>query len=153
MSSSESKTKVLFLCTGNSCRSQMAEGLLRWLGNGRYDVYSAGVAPSRVHPMAILVMQELGVDISSQSSDLVDDYLDDGIDILISLCDYAASVCPQFPENVAHIHWPVDDPFHGWGVEEAFIPRYRETRDELRRRIEGFLQMHGHEIQVPREAD
>ena len=140
MRSENTKTKVLFLCTGNSCRSQMAEGLLRWMGNSKYDVYSAGVAPSRVHPMSILVMQELGVDISGQSSDLVDDYLDMGIDIVISVCDHAAQNCPVFPGDVERIHWSIEDPFHGWSVEERYIPRYRKTRDELRARIEGFLQ-------------
>ena len=140
MVNNNSKTKVLFLCTGNSCRSQMAEGLLRWLGGETFEVFSAGVSPSRVHPMAIIVMQELGVDISSQSSDLVDDYLDKGIDIVISVCDHAAQNCPVFPGDVHRIHWSIEDPFHGWSVEDRFVPRYRKTRDELRGYIEKFLQ-------------
>ena len=142
MSDKAHKPKVLCLGTGNSGRSQMAEGLLRWLAGDAYAVYSAGVAPSRVHPLAILVMQELGVDISGQSSDLVDDYLEAGIDIVITVCDYADQICPTFPGKVERIHWSIDDPFHGWTVEERFIPRYRTTRDDLRSRIEEFIKLH-----------
>ena len=131
--------KVLFLCTGNSCRSQIGEGLLRHLGGEKYDVYSAGVEPSRIHPMSILVMQELGVDISQQSSDDVNDYLDAGIDIVISVCDHAAQTCPTFPGAVERIHWSLKDPFHGWDVNEAFLPQYRETREDLQQRIQDFL--------------
>ena len=144
------KKKVLFLCTGNSCRSQMAEGLLRWLAGDHYEVYSAGVAPSRVHPMAILVMQELGIDISGQSSDLVDDYLDEGIEIVITVCDHARQSCPVFPGQVERIHWSIVDPFHGWTVEERMIPRYRATRDELRQRIEKFIE--DQKLEAPRRA-
>jgi len=131
--------KVLFLCTGNSCRSQMAEGLLRHLAGDRFQVFSAGVSPSRVHPMSIHVMAEIGIDISSQTSDDVHDYLDAGIDILISVCDYARETCPVFPRKVEHIHWSIEDPFHGWEFEESQLPAYRATRDELKSRIEDFL--------------
>lgn len=134
------KTKLLFLCTGNSCRSQIGEGLLRDLGGDKYDVYSAGVEPSRVHPMSILVMDEIGIDIRDQSSDDVNDYLTAGIDIVISVCDHAAQTCPTFPGDVQRIHWSVKDPFHGWDVDESKLPDYRRTRDDLKRRIEDFLQ-------------
>lgn len=131
--------KVLFLCTGNSCRSQMAEGLLRHLAGDRYEVYSAGVEPSRVHPMSVIVMRELGIDISKQTSDDVNQYLDTGIDIVISVCDHAAQTCPAFPGQVERIHWSTKDPFHGWDVDETKLPDYRRTRDELNARIEDFL--------------
>lgn len=133
------KKKLLFLCTGNSCRSQIGEGLLRHLAGDKYDVYSAGVEPSRVHPMSILVMKELQIDISKQTSDDVNDYLNSGIDIVISVCDSAAQSCPSFPGNVRRIHWSIKDPFHGWDVDESKLPDYRRTRDELKARIEAFL--------------
>lgn len=133
------KAKVLFLCTGNSCRSQMGEGLLKALGGDRFEVFSAGVEPSRVHPMSVLVMQELGIDISQQTSDDVNQYLDTGIDIVISVCDHAAQTCPTFPGQVERIHWSLKDPFHGWDVDESKLPDYRATRDDLKQRIEGFL--------------
>jgi arsenate reductase len=133
------KQKVLFLCTGNSCRSQIAEGLLRHLAHDQYEVYSAGVEPSRLHPMSILVMDEIGVDIRHQSSDDVLDYLNVGIDILISVCDHAAQVCPGFPGKVRRIHWSIKDPFHGWDIDESRLPDYRQTRDDLKQWIEKFL--------------
>ena len=101
--------KVLFLCTGNSCRSQIAEGLLRHLAGDRFQVFSAGTYPSRVHPCSIEVMQEWGIDISSQTSDHVDDYLEEGIDIVISVCDDAQQICPTFPGDVKRIHWSIEE--------------------------------------------
>ncbi|NQV14731.1 arsenate reductase ArsC [bacterium] len=133
------KTKLLFLCTGNSCRSQIAEGLLRHLAGNEFEVFSAGVEPSRVHPMSKIVMQEVGIDISDQHSDDVKDYLDKGIDIVISVCDHASQTCPTFPGDVQRIHWSVKDPFHGWDVDESKLPDYRSTRDELKERIQNFL--------------
>ncbi len=131
--------KVLFLCTGNSCRSQIGEGLLRHYGGDRYEVFSAGVEPSRVHPMSILVLEERGIDISQQSSDDVKDYLDKGIDIVISVCDHAAATCPTFPGKVERIHWSIKDPFHGWDIDESKLPDYRATREDLKTRILDFL--------------
>ncbi|NQV41203.1 MAG: arsenate reductase ArsC [Candidatus Marinimicrobia bacterium] len=133
------KKKVLFLCTGNSCRSQIGEGLMRHLAADKYEVYSAGVEPSRIHPMSVLVMNEIGIDISQQSSDDVNDYLNTGIDIVISVCDHAAQTCPTFPGNVQRIHWGLKDPFHGWDVDETKLPDYRNTRDDLKQRIQDFL--------------
>ena len=133
------KQKVLFLCTGNSCRSQIGEGLLRHLAGDKFDVYSAGVEPSRLHPMSILVMNEIQIDISNQTSDDVNDYLDAGIDIVISVRDPAAQTCPTFPGNVQRIHWSIKDPFHGWDVDESKLPDYRRTRDDLKGRIEAFI--------------
>lgn len=134
------KKKVLFLCTGNSCRSQMAEGLLRDMGGDLYEVYSAGVEPSKVHPMSVLVMDELDIDIRNQTSDNVDLYLNEGIDVVISVCDHAAQTCPTFPGDVKRIHWSTKDPFHGWDVDESKLPDYRKTRDELKNRIAWFIQ-------------
>ncbi|MBC8193059.1 MAG: arsenate reductase ArsC [Candidatus Marinimicrobia bacterium] len=133
------KKKILFLCTGNSCRSQIGEGLMRHMAGDKYDVFSAGVEPSRLHPMSILVMNEIGIDISQQSSDDVNDYLKSGIDIVISVCDHAAQTCPSFPGDVERIHWSLIDPFHGWDVDESKLPDYRNTRDDLKQRIQGFL--------------
>ena len=133
------KQKILFLCTRNSCRSQIGEGLMRHLAGDKYEVFSAGVEPSRLHPMSILVMQEIGVDIGHQTSDDVNDYLDSGINIIISVCDHAAQTCPTFPGDVQRVHWSLKDPFHGWDVDESKLPDYRKTRDDLKQRIQGFL--------------
>ncbi len=137
------KPKVLFLCTGNSCRSQIAEGLMRHLAGDKYEVFSAGVEPSRIHPMSILVMNEIDVDISHQTSDDVNDYLDAGIGIVISVCDHAAQICPTFPGDVQRIHWSLKDPFHGWDIDESKLPDYRNTRDDLKKRIQEFLTKRG----------
>lgn len=91
------KLKVIFICTGNSCRSQMAEGILRDLAGDRFDVYSAGSHPSRVHPMSIAVMDEWDIDLRQHTSDPIDQYLDEHIDIAITVCDHAKQVCPVFP--------------------------------------------------------
>ena len=117
----------------------MGEGLMRHLASDTYEVFSAGVEPSRIHPMSILVMDEIGVDIRHQSSDDVNDYLNAGIDIVISVCDHAAQTCPSFPGEVERIHWSLKDPFHGWDIDESKLPDYRSTRDDLRMRIKDFL--------------
>lgn len=118
----------------------MAEGLLRDMGGDLYEVYSAGVEPSKVHPMSVLVMDELDIDIRNQTSDNVDLYLNEGIDVVISVCDHAAQTCPTFPGDVRRIHWSTKDPFHGWDVDESKLPDYRKTRDELKNRIAWFIQ-------------
>ena len=133
------KKKVIFICTGNACRSQMAEGLLRRRAGDKFEVYSAGSQPSHLHPASVLVMNELGIDISHHKSEPVDDYLDIGIDIVITVCDNAQQSCPTFPGNVERIHWGLADPYHGWGADPQDLPPYRETRDELKKRIEGYL--------------
>ena len=127
--------KLLFLCTGNSCRSQMAEGLLRDMAGDRFDVYSAGTHPSKVHPMSTAVMAEDGIDISEHTSDFIDDYLNKGIDIVITVCDSAESLCPSFPGDVERIRWSIDDPFQGWDIKNNKIDSYRETRDILKKNI------------------
>jgi len=133
------KQKVLFVCTGNSCRSQIAEGLLRNMANEYFDVFSAGSHPSRVHPNAISVMNEIEVDISQQTSDGVGQYLDMGIDIVITVCDNANQICPVFPGQVKRIHWGIDDPFKSWDAGERHLKNFRITRDELQNRIQQFI--------------
>ncbi|MED5219659.1 MAG: arsenate reductase ArsC [Candidatus Neomarinimicrobiota bacterium] len=133
------RTKVIFICTGNSCRSQMAEGLLRYMAGDRFEVFSAGSHPSHLHPASIIVMAELGIDISNHSADSIDEYLDKDIDIVISVCDNARQVCPVFPGDVKRIHWSIDDPFHGWGAKPSDLIPYRETRDILKDQIESFI--------------
>jgi len=133
------RTKVIFICTGNSCRSQMAEGLLRYMAGDRFEVFSAGSHPSHLHPASIIVMAELGIDISNHSADSIDEYLDKDIDIVISVCDNARQVCPVFPGDVQQIHWSIDDPFHGWGAEPSDLIPYREIREVLKDRLESFI--------------
>ncbi|MBT3675205.1 MAG: arsenate reductase ArsC [Candidatus Marinimicrobia bacterium] len=136
------KKKVLFICTGNACRSQIAHGLLMDMAGDRFDVFSAGSHPSRVHPMSIAVMDEFGIDISYHTSDYVDDYLNQGIDIAITVCDNANQICPSFPEEVERIHWSIDDPFRGWNFDTNQMDSFRETRTEIKSRIESFIDSH-----------
>ena len=133
------KKKVVFICTGNSCRSQMAEGLLRAMDGERFEVYSAGSHPSKVHPIAIRVMKEIGIDISTHTSDPIDKYFGHGINYVITLCDHAREFCPTFPGKSKKIHWSIDDPFRSWKNDHKIIGRYRKTRDEIQERLEQFI--------------
>ena len=133
------KKKVIFICTGNACRSQVAEGLLRHMAWNKFEVYSAGSYPSRLHPASVAVMAEWGIDIARHTAEPIDDYLETGIDIVITVCDNAQQICPTFPGNVKRIHWGLDDPYHGWGAEPEDLLPYREIRDELKDRIKVFL--------------
>jgi arsenate reductase len=134
------RVKVIFICTGNSCRSQMAEGLLRSMAGDQYDVFSAGSHPSRVNPMAIEIMKEAGIDISNHTSDPIGDYLNLGIDVVITVCDSAQQNCPVFPRNATYIHWSIADPFQGWTFENSQLDSFRDTRETIRGKIEGFIQ-------------
>ena len=136
------KKKVLFICTGNACRSQIAHGLLRDMAGDRFDVFSAGSHPSRLHPMSVTVMEEVGVDISHHTSDFVDDYLDQRIDIAITVCDNANQSCPTFPGNAERIHWSIDDPFKGWNFDTSQMDSFRETRRKIKEKLETFLESH-----------
>jgi len=126
--------KLLILCTGNSCRSQMAEGFLR-----RYaqefeldaEIVSAGVETHGLNPRAVIVMEESGINISKHTSDLVDQYLNSGVTHLFSVCDHAKESCPVFPENVNHIHYSFPDPAKAEGTEEEILDSFRATRDEI----------------------
>ena len=126
-----SKQKVLFVCTGNSCRSQIAEGLLNKMAAKYFEVYSAGSHPSRVHPNAISVMKEIKIDISNHTSNSVVEYLNTGIDIVITVCDDAKLVCLILPKKTVNIHWSIDDPFHGWDEDEEHLANFRKARTEL----------------------
>ena len=134
------KKKVIFICTGNACRSQMAEGLLRNISGESFQVFSAGSHPSRLHPASIIVMNEIGIDISFHESESIDKYIHSEIDIVITVCDNAQKLCPTFPGNVELLHWSIEDPYHGWSANDGDLPPYRITRDELIRRITSFLE-------------
>ena len=134
------KKNIIFICTGNACRSQIAHGLLQNLAKDRFNVFSAGSHPSRVHLMSIKVMEEIGIDISHHKSDHIDDYLDKGIDIVITVCDNANKLCPIFPGNVERLHWSIDDPFRGWDYNENHMESFRVKREEIKARILDFLQ-------------
>jgi arsenate reductase (thioredoxin) len=131
--------RVLFLCTANSCRSQMAEGLANALGKSRIIAVSAGSSPSRVHPLAIKVMAELGIDISGQSSKSVLRFADHEFDYVITLCDYAKQTCPFFPGNAQNLHWDIADPVGAAGSEEDMLGAFRQARDAIRHHLEQFL--------------
>jgi arsenate reductase len=132
--------KVMFLCIGNSCRSQMAEGFARKLGKGRIEAYSAGLAPVGINPNAITVMKEAGIDISRQSSEPIDMDLLNSMDVIITLCGNAEASCPMTPSQITRIHWPVDDPAGARGTEEEILDTFRTTRDDVRERIKGFVE-------------
>ena len=134
------KKNIIFICTGNACRSQIAHGLLQNLAKDRFNVFSAGSHPSRVHLMSVKVMEEISIDISHHKSDHIDEYLDKGIDIVITVCDNANKLCPIFPGNVERLHWSIDDPFRGWDYNENQIESFRVTREEIKARILNFLQ-------------
>ena len=128
--------RVLILCTGNSARSQMAEGLLRDMAGDRFEVVSAGVAPTRVRPEAIEVMREIGIDISGHRSKSVDEFTGQQFDYVITVCDNANQECPMFPGKSERIHWSIDDPAAVSGDEDARLIAFRTARDELRARLE-----------------
>jgi arsenate reductase len=136
MSEAKEKIKVLFLCTGNACRSQMAEGWARHLKSDLIEAYSAGVWPAGVSSRAIQVMAEADVDISSQTSDHVDDFLAIDIDYVITLCDYARQQCPVFSGKARMIHRAFEDPTFVMGSTEAITAAFRQTRDLIRAFVE-----------------
>ena len=130
------RRKVMFICTGNSCRSQIAEGLLRDKYNDKFEVYSAGNKPSKLHPAATKVMEEWGININNQKSEHIRNYTDKNLDILITVCDNAKNNCPIFPNVKINIHWNIKDPFNGWSSSPEKLAPYRKTRDELKKRID-----------------
>ncbi|MDX1456987.1 MAG: arsenate reductase ArsC [Marinobacter sp.] len=131
----QSRQRVLFLCTGNSCRSQMAEGLLRAHHGDRYEVVSAGTHPVAVNPWAIKVMADGGYDISGQRSQSLDEFQGEPVDVVVSVCDAACDICPDFPGS-SRIHWSVPDPAGAEGSEDDILEQFRSVRDELRDRID-----------------
>lgn len=130
------KRRVLFLCTHNSARSQMAEGLLRHLGGDRFEAYSAGTEATFVRPLAIRAMAELGIDISGQQSKTVERFLHEPFDLVITVCDQANERCPVFFGVRERRHWSLPDPAQATGTEEEQLAAYRAVRDALRERIE-----------------
>ena len=131
--------KVMFLCTGNSCRSQMAEGFARDLGKGLVEVHSAGLLAAGVHPRAIAVMKEIGIDISGQTSKTIDEDLLRTMDVVVTLCDNAAEACPRTPPEIRRLHLPIKDPVGTVGTEEKIMREFRRARDEIRDKISWFL--------------
>lgn len=132
--------KVLVLCTGNACRSQMTEGLLRSLGSGRLTVNSAGITPTGLDPRATKVMAELGIDISGHTSDHVDRFLPDHFDYVITVCNKASENCPVFPGEAKRLHWPFDDPAAVTGGDESVLAEFRRIRDEIKARVGRWLE-------------
>ena len=132
------KKRVLILCTGNSARSQMAEGLLRHDAGDRFEVFSAGTRPSQVRPEAIAVMRELGIDISGQYSKSADAFTGQSFDYVLTVCDNAKESCPIFPGRSAMIHRSFEDPAALQGSEEERLSLFRRVRDEMRQYLHGF---------------
>jgi arsenate reductase len=130
------KARVLFLCTHNSARSQMAEGLLRHLAGDRFEVMSAGTEATHVRPLAIRAMEEVGIDISGQESKTLDRYLEESFDYVITVCDDANEACPFFPGAANRLHWSFEDPSRAEGSEEERLAVFRSVRDTIRERIE-----------------
>ena len=132
--------RVLILCTGNSCRSQMAEAWWSHLGHGTWEAVSAGSKPAGyVHPMAVRVMQESGIDISGFESKSASLFADQPFDLVVTVCDNAREACPVFPGAKETLHWPFDDPFHSPGQGDEQLPEFRRVRDEIRTKIQNYL--------------
>ena len=131
---SSAKPTVLILCTGNSCRSHLAEGLLRAAAGDILNVASAGSKPAGyVHPLAIQAMKEIGLDISRHTSKHMNEFLTGNVETVITVCGNADQACPIFPGQVNRHHWPVDDPAHATGTDEEKMTMFRRVRDEIRR--------------------
>ena len=131
--------RVLFVCTGNRARSQMAEGLLRHLAGDRFEVHSAGTEPKGLAAHTVAVTREIGIDVSGQRSEHVDVYTGQRFDYVITVCDSARRACPVFPGGGERIHWDVEDPADTIARGDGPLDAFRAARDELRRRIEEFL--------------
>ncbi len=140
--------KIMFLCTGNSCRSQMAEGFARVMGRGGIEPYSAGLVPaSEVNPRAIQVMKEIGIDISQQRPKEIAIELLREMDVVITLCDNAGETCPWTPPEIVRLHWSLKDPAGAVGTEEEIMAEFRRVRDEIKERIIDFLIKSAMEVQ------
>lgn len=131
--------RVMFLCTGNSCRSQMAEGLARELGKGILEPSSAGLLAAGVHPRAIDVMKEIAIDISKQKSKEIDEALLLTMDMVVTLCSSAEEACPLTPPGIQRFHWPIKDPVATIGSGEEVMKDFRRARDEIKRKIEDLI--------------
>ena len=129
------KKKILFICTGNSCRSQIAEGFLKHIAGSVFEASSAGTNPSLINPYAIEVMNEKGIDISKQRSNPLQEFIDDKFDFIITVCDNAKASCPVFPGKCKLIHWNLEDPAKIRGNGKERLAAFRLTRDEIERRV------------------
>lgn len=137
--SENNKPTVLILCTGNSCRSHLAEGLLRQAAGHLLDVQSAGSKPAGyVHPMAVAVMAEIGIDIGSHHSKHMNDFLTQKVETVITVCGNADQACPLFPGQLNRHHWGFDDPAHATGTDEEKLAVFRRVRDEIKRVFEAY---------------
>jgi arsenate reductase (thioredoxin) len=133
------KPNILILCTGNSCRSQMAEGILRHAAEDLMEVHSAGSNPAGyVHPKAIAALKEIGIDISANQSKHMNDFLDRNITTIITVCGNADQACPMFPGQVNRHHWGFDDPAHATGSEEEILNAFRRVRDQIKLVFEAY---------------
>ena len=126
------KKNILVLCTGNSCRSQMMEGWIRHLGDEGILVKSAGVETHGVNPRAIKVMKEVGIDISSHTSNHIDEYIDEDFDLVITVCDHARERCPVFPSKAKKLHHNFPDPAKAKGMEDEILDQFRSVRDQIK---------------------
>jgi arsenate reductase len=133
------KQRVLILCTGNSARSQMAEGLWRHLGGDRYAVFSAGTRSSQVRPEAIAVMAELRIDLSGHRSKSVDEFAGQPFDLVVTVCDHARVLCPIYPETTRRLHWSFPDPAAVEGSDEHRLAAFRTIRDQIAGQLRAFL--------------
>ena len=133
------KKQILVLCTGNSCRSQMAEGYLRHFANGKADIYSAGVETHGVNPIAIAIMKEDGIDISNHTSNNMDEYFDIDFDFVITVCDNAKERCPFFPTKAKKFHHNFSDPAKAKGTDEEINEQFRQVRQQIKEYCERFV--------------
>ncbi len=127
--------RILFVCTGNSARSQMAEGFARLLGQGKIEAHSAGMEPSRLNPFAVTAMREKGIDISHQRSKAFDETLARRMDVVVTVCGNADERCPVLPPEVKKLHWPLEDPAAAKGTDAEILATFRKSRDEIETRI------------------
>jgi len=130
---------VLYLCTGNSCRSQIAEGWTRLLGDGWVEAQSAGIEAHGKNPRAIAIMKEAGIDISGQESMIISDEMIRRADVVVTVCGHADELCPVLPPGVKKVHWPLADPASATGTEEQITSQFRATRNEIETRVRGLL--------------
>lgn len=138
--------RIMFVCTGNSARSQMAEGLARKMGRDKIEVFSAGLEPRGLHPVAVRVMKEIGIDISPQTSKAIDPDLIKTMDVVVTLCGDARDRCPVLPPGTVHIHWPLPDPAAVEGSEEDVVGAFRNVRLQLQEHVARLLQDEGRKL-------
>ena len=133
------KKRILFLCTGNSARSQIAEGFLRHMAGDKFEVYSAGVKPTQVNPLSIKVMAEVGVDMSKHRSKSAMEFIGQKFDYVITVCDNAKQTCPVFPGHYEKLHWSLEDPAEAEGSEEDKLKVFRKIREEIKDNVLVFI--------------